>query len=235
MSVMEKIKLIIMIIRSNLKIIFAGRFLYFLLAAWIFFLVITGIMLFSDGTQDITDIYDTLIFPGILIMFYPIVYNIQNDKDARMLEIIFGLPDYRYKVYLLRFIITLVLLVCLMLLMALFAWFAVVRIPVFGVVAQLMVPLLFLACLTFMFTTIIRNGNGAAVVMVIIGLVFFILNEPLARSKWNLFLNPYNIPTDMNLAIWMNVVHQNRLMMLIGSVIALLWGLTGLQRREKFV
>ncbi len=231
----EQIKLIVTIIRYNLKIIFAGRFLYFLLAAWLFFFLIIGMMLFSEGNADVTDIYDTLIFPGILIMFYPIVYNIQNDKDARMLEIIFGLPDYRYKVYLLRFIITLLLLVSLMILMAFFAWFAVVRIPVFSMVIQLMVPLLFLSCLTFLFTTLFRNGNGAAVAMVIIGLVFFVLNEPLAKSKWNLFLNPYNIPTDMNLTIWMNVVHQNRLIMMIGSVIALLWGLIGLQRREKFV
>lgn len=235
MGTRELIKLIGTGIRYNLKIIFAGRFLYFLLAAWLFFLLIIGLMLFSDGNPDVTDIYDTLIFPGILIMFYPIVYNIQNDKDARMLEIIFGLPDYRYKVYLLRFIITLFLLVFLMFLMAFFAWFSVVRIPVFNMVAQLMVPLLFLSCMTFLFTTILRNGNGAAVTMVIIGLVFFILNEPLEKSKWNLFLNPYNIPTDMNLTIWMNVVHQNRLILMIGSVIALLWGLIGLQRREKFV
>lgn len=235
MRTTEQIKLVGTIVRYNLKIIFAGRFLYFLLAAWLFFLMVIGIMLFSEGNPDVTDIYDTLILPGILIMFYPIVYNIQNDKDARMLEIVFGLPDYRYKVYLLRFFITLLLLVSLMLLMACFAWFAVVRIPVFSMVTQLMVPLLFLSCLTFLFTTILRNGNGAAVMMVIIGLVFFILNEPLAKSKWNLFLNPYNIPTDMNLTIWMNVVHQNRLIMLIGSVIALLWGLIGLQRREKFV
>jgi hypothetical protein len=235
MGIKEKIMLIGTIVRYNLKIIFAGRFLYFLLAAWLFFLLIIGLMLFSEGNADITDIYDTLIFPGILIMFYPIVYNIQNDKDARMLEIVFGLPDYRYKVYLLRFVITLILLVTLMLLMAFFAWFSVVRIPVFNMVLQLMVPLFFLSCLTFLFTTILRNGNGAAVAMVIIGLVFFILNEPLEKSKWNLFLNPYNIPTDMNLTIWMNVVHQNRLIMMIGSVIALLWGLIGLQRREKFV
>ncbi len=235
MRIKEQIMLIGTIVRYNLKIIFAGRFLYFLLAAWLFFLLIIGLMLFSEGNADITDIYDTLIFPGILIMFYPIVYNIQNDKDARMLEIVFGLPDYRYKVYLLRFIITLFLLVTLMLLMAFFAWFSVVRIPVFNMVLQLMVPLFFLSCLTFLFTTILRNGNGAAVAMVIIGLVFFILNEPLEKSKWNLFLNPYNIPTDMNLTIWMNVVHQNRLIMMIGSVIALLWGLIGLQRREKFV
>jgi hypothetical protein len=232
---LEKLILAGRIIRFNLKIIFAGRFLYFLLAAWIFFLVVIGLMLFSEGSPDVNDIYDTLLLPGILIMFYPIVYNIQNDKDSRMLEIIFGVPDYRYKVYLLRFMLTVMLLVILIILMALFVWLSVVRIPVFSMVAQLMVPFFFLSCLTFLLTTLIRNGNGAAVVMVIIGLIFFILNEPLSKSKWNLFLNPYNIPTDMNLTIWMNVVHQNRLMLMIGALAALLWALTGLQQREKFV
>jgi hypothetical protein len=152
-----------------------------------------------------------------------------------MLEIIFGVPDYRYKVYILRFLIAMMLLLVLMFLMALFSWFSVVRIPVAGMVLHLMAPLFFLACVTFLLTTIIRNGNGAAVVMVIIGLVFFVLNEPLSKSKWNLFLNPYNVPADMNLSVWMNVVHQNRLMLATGAIIALLWGLTNLQQREKFV
>ena len=231
----NRIFLIVNIIRYNLKVIFSGRFVYFLLAAWLFFLVIAGIMLFSDAVPDITDIYDLLIFPGILIMFYPVVYNIQHDKDSRMLEIIFGVPDYRYKVYLLRFLIAMLLLTVLMLLMAFFSWFSVVKIPVFAMVLQLMAPLFFLACLTFLLTTLIRNGNGAAVVMVVIGLVFFILSEPLAKSKWNLFLNPYNIPVDMHVTVWMNVVHQNRLMLLIGAVIALLWGMVNLQHRERFV
>jgi hypothetical protein len=232
---MERIRLIINIISYNLKIVFSGRFIYFLIAAWMFYLIIIGIMLFSDSNPVINDIYDLLIFPGILIMFYPVVYNIQNDKDTRMLEIIFGVPDYRYKVYILRFIIAMMLLVFLLILMALFSWFSVVKIPVLGMVFQLMGPLFFLACLTFLLTTLIRNGNGAAVVMIIIGLVFFIMNEPLAKSKWNVFLNPYNVPIDMNLSIWMNVVHQNRLMLIIGAVIALLWGLMNLQQREKFV
>jgi hypothetical protein len=61
------------------------------------------------------------------------------------------------------------------------------------------------------------------------------MNEPLARSKWNLFLNPYNLPVEMNLSVWMNIVHQNRLILAIGSVIALLWGLMNLQYREKFM
>lgn len=192
-------------------------------------------MLFSDNVIDVYDIYDLLLFPGLLIMFYPVVYNIQNDKDTRMLEIIFGVPDYRYRVYVLRFAMSMLLLVFLLILMAAFTWFSVVQIQIFKMVIQLMSPLFFMACLTFMFTTLIRNGNGTAVIMIIIGLVFFILNEPMARSKWNLFLNPYNVPVNMNLSVWMNVVHQNRLILGIGSVIALLWGLMNLQQREKFV
>jgi hypothetical protein len=235
MNIRGKIALMLNIIVYNLKIIFSGKFIYFLIAAWLFFLVIIGIMLFSDAIPDVTDIYNLLIFPGILIMFYPVVYNIQNDKDTRMLEIIFGVPDYRYKVYLLRFCICMLLLVFLLILMALFSWFSVVHIPVFEMVIHLMSPLFFLACLTFLLTTLIRNGNGAAVVMILIGLAFFIMNEPLAKSKWNVFLNPYDVPIDMNLTIWMNVVHQNRLMLMIGAVIALLWGLMNLQQREKFV
>jgi hypothetical protein len=235
MTHIERIKLLYNIGAYNLKIVFSGKFLYFLIAAWLFFLTIDGLMLFSENAVDISDAYDLLLFPGILIMFYPVVYNIQNDKDTRMLEIIFGVPDYRYKVYVLRFFMAMLLLVFLMLLMTAFVWFSIVQIPVLNMLMQIMCPLFFLACLTFLFTTLIRNANGAAVVMVIVGLVFFIMNEPLTRSKWNLFLNPYNIPTEMNVAVWMNVVRQNRLILGIGSVIALLWGLINLQYREKFM
>jgi len=235
MNLPERLKLLFRIASYNLKIVFSGKFVYFLIAAWMFFLVIDGIMLFSENIIDVSDVYDLLLFPGILMMFYPVVYNVQNDKDTRMLEIIFGVPDYRYKVYLLRFLMAIVLLTFMLILMSAFSWFSIVKVPILKMVVQVLNPLIFMACLTFMFTTLVRNGNGAAVIMVIIGLVFFIMSEPLAKSKWNLFLNPYNVPTEMNLSVWMNIVHQNRLILAIGSIISILWGLINLQYREKFM
>lgn len=235
MKLIERIRLIFRIASYNLKIVFSGKFVYFLIAAWLFFLTIDGIMLFDDNSIDISDVYDLLLFPGILILFYPVVYNIQNDKDTRMLEIIFGVPDYRYKVYLLRFVMALILVMFMLVLMSAFAWFSVLKIPVLKLVIQILNPIVFIACLTFMFTTLLRNGNGAAVTMVIIGLIFFIMNEPLEGSKWNLFLNPYNVPTEINISVWKTIVRQNRLILAIGSIIALLWGLINLQYREKFM
>jgi hypothetical protein len=235
MNFYRSINHIFNVIRYNLKIIFSGRFIFFLLAGWIFFLLMTGIMLFSGEGTEINSVYDSLLFTGILIFFYPVVYNIQNDKDIRMLEIIFGVPDYRYKIYLLRYLIALSVMVLMLVLMAMFTWFAVLQIPVAGVVFQLCFPLFFLACLTFLFTTLMRNANGAAVIMIIIGIILFMLDKFIRTSKWNPFLNPYNNPGDMDITIWLNIVQQNRLMLFIGAVIALLWGLMNLQKREKLI
>ena len=192
-------------------------------------------MLFSEETATEEDIYNTLIFPGLLILFYPVIFNIQNDKDSRMLEIIFSIPNYRYKIYLLRFFISMLLLAVVLLFMTLFTVFTIIQVPVFYMVYQVMYPLFFLACVSFLFTTLVKNASGAAVIMVIIGLFFWIMAEPLEYSKWNLFLNPFNIPSDISYTIWTNIVFQNRLMLVTGSVISILWTLINLQKREKFV
>jgi len=231
----NKIHLAASMIRYNLKIIFANKFIYFMIAAVAFYLLVTAIMLFSDGVPGEDDIYDTLLFPGILILFYPVIFNIQNDKDSRMLEIIFSIPNYRYKIYLLRFVISMLLLTVVLLLMTLFSVLTVVHVPMFYMVYQLMYPLLFLACLSFLLTTLVKNANGAAVIMVLIGLFFWIMAEPLEYSKWNIFLNPFNIPSDISYSIWANIVFQNRVMLITTSVVSILWTLINLQKREKFV
>lgn len=235
MKILSKILLVWQVVRHNLRIVFANKFIYFLIAAIAFFLLVIGIMLFSSVNPQAEEIYDTIIFPGILIIFYPVIYSIQNDKDTRMLEIIFGVPNYRYKIYLVRFLITMVILAGFLILMSAFTVFAIYRFPIMRMVIQLMFPLFFLSGMAFLFSTLVKNGNGAAVIMVIIGLIFLFMQEPLEYSKWNVFLNPFNTPSDMSLNVWRNVVTQNRLMLSIAGIVALLWSLINLQKREKFV
>ena len=236
MKQMLRLKLGFDIVRYNLKIVFANKFVYFLIAALAFFLLVIGIGLFSSSANlSIDDMYSALILPGILIIFYPVIFNIQNDKDARMLEIIFGVPNYRYKVYLVRFFISIIILLVLLFLMGSFTVFAVVRIPVLKMVYQLMYPLLFLASMSFLMASITRNASAAAVIMIVIGLFFWIMSEAVEYSKWNIFLNPFKVPNDMSLTVWKNVISQNRLMLMVGSLVSLLWALINLQRREKYI
>ena len=65
------------VVRYNLKIVFGNKFIYFLIAATAFFLMVIGFMLFSDSNPSDYDIYGTLIFPGILIIFYPVIVIVE--------------------------------------------------------------------------------------------------------------------------------------------------------------
>jgi hypothetical protein len=98
-----------------------------------------------------------------------------------------------------------------------------------------MFPVLFLGSMAFMFSTLIKNGNGTAVVMVILGVVVFVASESLDRTMWNVFLNPFAVPRNMNETVWEGIVFKNRIFLVVGALVFLLYGLFNLQKREKFI
>jgi hypothetical protein len=221
--------------RYNMKIIFGGKFVYFILAAFIFFLVFGTISALESSDMSIDDVYSLLGFPAILLVFFPSVFGIQSDADQRTLEIIFGIPDYRYKVWLVRYLMILVLVFLLLFPFAGLAFYALLSFPILKMILQLMVLVLFVSALGFCISTIVRNGNATAVIMVILGLFLLILADELDESKWNIFLNPFRTPGDLNEIVWREIIRQNRIIMGIGSVVLILLGLLNLQRREKFL
>lgn len=221
--------------RHNMKIIFGGKFIYFILAAFIFFLLFGTITALNANVIGMDDIYNLLAFPAILLVFYPTVFGIQSDADHRTLEIIFGIPDYRYKVWLVRYLMILVLVFILMFPFAGLAYYALTSIPILKMVLQLMVLVVFVSALGFCLSTVVKNGNATAVIMVIFGLVFLILADELEYSKWNIFLDPFAIPRNINEIVWQETIRQNRLIMGIVSVVLILIGLLNLQQREKFL
>jgi hypothetical protein len=222
-------------VRYNLKIIFANKFIWFLLASLAFFIGVLLITLFSKGKIDSGIIYNLLLYPGLLLVFYPTVFGIQNDEDTRVLEILFGIPDYRYKVWMVRLILIYFVVFLILLLLALFCSWALLPFNVFNMAWHLMFPIFFMGTLAFLLSTFIKNGIGTGVVVIIIGVFFIALMAVLQNSKWNIFLNPFNIPDGMSENAWKSIVQDNRIILFVGIVIALLGGLTSLQKRERFI
>src|SRR5690606_34572693 len=104
-----------------------------------------------DGT-----FYSFLIFPGMLLVFYPSAFGIQNDDDSRMLEILFGIPNYRYKVWLVRLIMIYVLIFFIILLFAGIASVVLYKINIIEMSYQLMYPIVFMGSMAFMFSTVVK-------------------------------------------------------------------------------
>jgi hypothetical protein len=218
-----------------MRIIFSGRFIWFLLAAFAFFLIFAIQMVWNNAVFSEISVYSLLIFPGLLLIFYPTVFGIQSDDDARMLEILFGIPNYRYKVWLVRLLLIYVLVFLIIVLFAFVASVMLYRIDIFEMAYQLMYPVIFMGSLSFMFSTVIKNGNGTAVIVILIGVALLIMQDSLERTQWNVFLNPFRLPNNFNEIIWQGIVTKNRVFLGIGSVIFILFGLYNLQKREKFV
>lgn len=221
--------------RYNIKIIFGNKFIYFVLSAICFYILTVGITLFSDSEITMASGYNMLLVPAILLIFYPTCFGIQNDQDSKIIEIIFGIPNYRYKVWLFRLLIAYIICFVLTLALAFITDLLVVELPPLESALQVMAPTLFIGLLCFMLSTIIRNGNGTAVMIIIIGLILFILNQALGISKWNIFLNPFDVPLDKNPTIFYSTLFDNRIVIFICSLIFLLAGLYKTQNREKYI
>jgi hypothetical protein len=217
------------------KVIFANKFVYFVVAAFLFFAFIITITIFDDPDFNEAVIYGFLVFPGLLLVFYPMAYGIQNDDDSKMLETIFGIPNYRYKIYLVRFILSIGVVFMILLVLGTIANITLYRFSLLPMVGQVLFPILFLSSLGFMLSTLIKNGNGTAIVIVIVAFIFFVFFEPLEYSAYNVFLNPFSEPQEMSEFIWQTVIFKNRLYLVIASTLSLLYGMFNLQFRERFV
>lgn len=227
--------LVVRLVRYNMKIIFARRFGWFVLVALVVFLLIAGISVYDGSPVETPFIYGSLLLPGVLLLFYPTAFGIQNDEDARVLEILFGIPNYRYKVWLVRLLMIYVILYVILLAFAEIASVGLFRINIFAVTWQLMYPMFFIGMLGFMLSTVLRSGTGTAVVLVALGIGLLMLSDTLDRTFWNVFHNPYKLPRRMNEVIWHAVTVKNRIFLVTGGILFLLTGLLYLQKREKFI
>lgn len=222
-------------VKYNMKVIFGNRFIWFVLAALVFyfFVAITGI--YDNDQLDDGFVYSLQIMPGLLLIFYPMTFGIQNDLDAGILEILFGIPDYRYKVWLVRLILVFALVFLMMIGMTVMSYYLLAPVNILEQSWHVMFPIYFLGSMAFFFSTIVKNGNGTAVVMVIIGVVLLILSDTLSQTLWNVFLNPFEIPNRLNELVWQQLTVKNRVFLSAGTLIFILYGLFNLQKREKFI
>jgi hypothetical protein len=219
----------------NLRIIFANRFIWFLAGSVLFYLGLSVIYVFDQDVSNMADLYGVFLFSGILLVFYPTAFGIQNDQDARTIEILFGIPNYRYKVWLVRIILIFVITYLIMAAFTFLASVMIVKFRIIKVTSEVMIPVIFLGMMAFMLSTVVRNGNGTAVLMIIFGLFFMILQDPLRKSQWNVFLNPFAPTWDVNETTWAIIALKNRIILITGTIIFLLVALFNLQKREKFM
>lgn len=237
MSVLKTTKSFGKLCMYNMRIIFAGKFIWFLLVALVLFFFLMYTAAARGTTLSHGMVYNQLLIPGMLLVFYPACFGIQNDADHRILELLFGIPNYMYKVWLFRLFMIYVEVYLILVVYAFLARILLYPVAPFTMAAQLMLPVMLFGNLAFLYSTLIRNGNAAAVLSVLTVILAMVLgNIPLVENKvWDVTINPYDEPENINAAIWSMVLLKNRIMMVVAGIIFLMSGLLGLQNRGKFL
>jgi len=222
--------------RYSANQVFAGKFIYFLLLALLTFCIVVIVHTVQEEVPpNAESIYYFLLVPGVLLAFYPSAYSVQSDADGRMLETLFGIPNYRYKVWLARHLVQHLVIGFLLLLLAMLCEAALADFSIAAMVFHLMFPIVFLSSIGFLLATSICSGNGTAAILVIVGLLCWPLQDAVGGTRWDLYINPFELADGYaNLALETSVFY-NRVYLVIGAVAATLTGLLRLQKREKFV
>ena len=186
MSVFKTVKSFARLSAYNMRIIFSGKFIWFLLVglALFFFLMFTAASRGSTLSHGM--VYSQLIIPGLLLVFYPACFGIQNDADHRILELLFGIPNYMYKVWLFRLVMIYVEVYLILVAYAFLARILLYPVQPFSMAAQLMIPVMLFGNLAFLYSTLIRNGNAAAVLSILTVILALILASlPLVKYDDN--------------------------------------------------
>ena len=215
---------------------FSGRSLLFIgLAIAVFLGVVVFSLMSRSAARGPEQVYNDLLVPAILLIFYPAAFAIQSDKDADMIETLFGIPDHRYKVWLIRLITLFVLVTGILVALVLFCRLGLTEFPVGKMVFELMFPILFLICLAFFLACLTRSGNSTAMILAVVLLAFWALAGTLKNSGWFLFHNPFSSVSQIQALAWKKITLSNRLYLSIGSIFFLMMGLLRLQDREKYI
>ena len=223
-----------LMVKSNIKVVFGNKFTYFLLAALGFFLFLLIVNLFSDDVLNEALCYNIMLSPALILIFYPTTFALQNDDDTKTLEMIFGVPNYRYKVYLFRFAMIAVIVFGMLLVFGGLNYLALLSFNIWGMALQLLFPVLFCGALCFMLASMLKSGTSTAVVAIIVGLGLWLLGSILGDSSWNLFFNPFKSST-MSEIRFNEVLLYNRIYISIGIVTFLMTTLFQLQKRERLI
>ena len=237
MSVFQTAKSYAKLCGYNMRIIFSGKFIWFLLVGLVLFFFLMYTAAAQGTTLSHGMVYSQLVIPGLLLVFYPSCFGIQNDADHRILELLFGIPNYMYKVWLFRLLMIYIEVYLILVVYAFLARILLYPVAPFSMAAQLMIPVMMFGNLAFLYSTLIRNGNAAAVLSVLTVILAIILgNIPLVENKvWDVTINPYEEPENINAAIWSVILLKNRIFMIVAAVVFLMSGLLGLQNRGKFL
>ncbi len=235
---MSKFKSIIQLSVLVRKILFGGKFFYFLFAAAVFI----GIVIFvnyADEEESPLTLAQSLIvlmmLPMSVLAVYLSMIIIPQEKEMRTIETLFSMPGSRYRIWLVKIAVMFVFLSIFLVLFESLTFFLVTDLDFFETFWHVMPSVYFLSGLTFYFSVKTKSSNAAGMLTGLVVFFIVIFADPLHRTPYFLYLNPYDKPRAIDPSLWSKYVFQNHIGLFAIGTLFFYFGLNKLLQRERIV
>lgn len=225
-----------MLAKYNFKILFGGKYFLFMVLSFVYFCYLLFHAAYSGTALDEEVVAANMIMPSLLLVFYSATYGIQKDEETKILEIFFCIPNYMYKVWLLRLLFIFTACYVNVVIFSYMAHLLLCPVEVFAMANNTIFVVVLFGSLAFWLSTVIKSGNGVAVVLLVLwGLLIYVGKQFYVNTIWDISLNPYSEPSNIHSEIWQTTITNRKMLLAAVSCVLILMSLGNLRRREQLL
>jgi hypothetical protein len=225
-------------IRLNEKFIFSQKFLYFFFGVLLYFLIFCITNYLSESGERISEESIYLWFlciPGIALVFYPSMTLVLSETENRTIETIFSTAGSKYKVWLMRICVLYLYVALIIFLLSFLSFMFISDFEFFGYFFHSLFPPILISSLIILLSVMLRSSNASGLLSLIIIIFLLLTYRPLSSTSFNIFLNPYIKPQNVDYYSWRSIILYNRIGILIISGFFLYYSIYKLNKREKYI
>lgn len=183
--------------------------------------------------------------PGTVLAIYLTMDMVGGERDKNTLEILFSTAISHYATWSVRIVTICAVLFATLMAMSTISYFFFAEFPFIWGGLNACFPAFFMVGLTFLFSVLCRSSNAAGMIAVGILIAILLLTSPeseveidgntLANSAYDLFLKPFDPPSNLDPNLWTNRVILNRTGIVALGALCIFLALRRMLDRERLL
>ena len=183
--------------------------------------------------------------PGTVLAIYLTMDMVAGERDKNTLEILFSTAISHYATWSVRIVTICAVLFATLMAMSTIAYFFFAEFPFIWGGLNAWFPAFFMVGLTFLFSVLCRSSNAAGMIAVGILIAILLLTSPeseveiggntLTNSAYDLFLKPFEPPSNLDPNLWTNRVMLNRTGIVALGALCIFLALRRMLDRERLL
>lgn len=225
------------VVSLSLQITFHRKLTFGVLGVLAYYAILYAVLIFqpSDGFS-VEDALNILVqLPMAALSIYLGMDLIASERDRDTLETLFSTASSHYAIWMVRMTSLHGILLVAGLLMSSLSYVLFAEFPFILGGLNAFVPAYLFANLTFYFAVAVRSSNAAGMLSLGCLLITLMSSDALSGTLYDPFLNPFNIPENIDLTIWADRVLINRVMVIGSGALLLFLALRRMERRERLL